>query len=244
MKDFITNHKFLLAFFIFNLLLSVITYILTILIIYDTLELVLISLFPIILITLIFFIGTKTLTKHPKITKIITITLTTLIVLCQLLSFFFILSLKYTFGNTGENYNELKDYSMAINSIHAQTCIKHFPKKIPPNAKNIKMTKTENTWFGSEYIFLKFDTDKKYINDELKKYKFKYIENGEEIKHDSAKYVLFSAGIPDENKNDFTFFIIHDRESEIPQQNSFPYHYGIIINQNKTTVIYYYINLD
>lgn len=158
MKDFITNHKFLLAFFIFNLLLSVITSILTILTIYDRLKLVLISLFPIILITLIFFIGTKTLAKHPKITQITTITLITLIVLFQLLSFFFILSLKYTFGNTGKNYDELKDYSIAIKSIHSQTCIKHFPKEIPPNAQNIKMTKTENTWFGSEYIFLKFDT--------------------------------------------------------------------------------------
>lgn len=244
MKNFITNHKFLFAFFVFILLLSVIFSISTIIITYGIFEFVLIALLPIILIALIFFIGTKTFIKHPKITKITTITLITLIVLFQLLSFLFILCINSAFSNTDENYDKVRDYSKAINSIHAQTCIMHFPQEIPENIENIKMIKSENAWFGSEDIFLKFDTNKKYIDDELKKYKFNYIENAEETEHAFAKYVLSMAGIPDENRKDFTFYIIHDRESEIPQQNTFPYHYGIITNNSKTTIIYYYMNPD
>lgn len=56
-------------------------------------------------------------------------------------------------------------------------------------------------------------------------------------------FILSETKIPYEQEKDFTFYIINDRESETPSQNSFPYHYGMATN-NETTIIYYYINPD
>jgi len=55
---------------------------------------------------------------------------------------------------------------------------------------------------------------------------------------------LGKTGIPYEKRGDFTFYIIHDYESETPRQNSFLYYYGIAVNNLKTTIIYFYKNPD
>lgn len=249
MKKFKKEHKFLFASIIFSLLVSITFSALIIMMLFDdstTLSDILvytvIPLFPTLLITLISFIAVKTFLKHAKITKIITGILITFILLLQCLIYFVIFCLGC--GMNEQYYNKPKNYIKAKNSINSQPCIKHFPEEIPKSAMNIKMEKTNNGWFGSEEIFLKFDTDKQYINNELKKYKFNYIENAEQTDHSFARDILNKAEIPYEQEKDFTFYIINDKESETPHQSSFPYHYGIITNKDRTTIIYYYMNPD
>ncbi len=248
MKQFKQEHKFLFGSIIFSLSIAIVFSILTILIFFDdstTLSDILgftfIPLLPALLIALISFIGTKTFIKYQKATKIITGILITLILILQSLIFFIVFCLAVAFHE--EYYDKTQNYSKALKSIDKPICIKHFPEEIPINAKNVKMKKSENNWFGSEEIFLKFDIDEKYIKNELKKYKYNYIESAEQTEHAFAGYILSEAKIPNEQEKDFTFYIINDRESETPHQNSFPYHYGIITN-NKTTIIYYYISPD
>ena len=250
MKKFRQEHKILFGLIIFSLLIAIIFSFSSILLFFDDdsiepskiLNYILIPLLPVLLTALISFAGAKTFTKHPKTTKIITGILTALVIFLQTLIYFVVFCFNCAFHE--KNYDKLQNYSKALNSIHAPICIKHFPQEIPKNAKNIKMKKSENAWFGSEEILLKFDIDKKYIEDELKKYKFSYIENAKQTKHAFAQYILNKADIPRDKETNFTFYIINDRESETPHQNSFPYHYGIITNDNKTTVIYYYISPD
>ncbi len=249
MKKFIQQHKLLFTSIVLSFTIAVIFSILSILTFsddYTTLSDILgftfIPLFPVLLILLISFIATKTYAKHPKITKIITGTIITLILLLQVLISFFVFSIESAFNN--KHYDKPQSYIQALHSIHRPRCIEHFPERIPPNARNIKMKKYENSWFGSEEIFLKFDIDEKYIENELKKYKFVYIENAETTEHAFAKYLLNEADVPYEQEKNFTFYIINDKQSEVPPQNKFLYHYGIITNDNKTTIIYYYINPD
>lgn len=91
--------------------------------------------------------------------------------------------------------------------------------------------------FGSEYITLKFNIDKSYIENELRKYKFIKIK----------KITPFNSPATDNyriNLDGFTLYIINDKDTENPKGHEFPYHYGIGVNKEFNQIVYYYTCRD
>ena len=190
--------------------------------------------------------------KYPKGTKVFSCITNSLILIFQM---FFIsyglMALHYISTHEdwdGNNYNNTSDYSIAKEKISCSKCIKHFPKEIPSDAKNAYFYMYTNNWFGSEGIFLVFDADKNYIEQEIKKYKYKYIvqphtddynpafknkRNSMKIQHNNDFEM---------NESDFTFYAIG---SDVALGNSGRAHeYGIGVNEKQNTIIYYYDESD
>lgn len=86
--------------------------------------------------------------------------------------FIILLCLTKNWGLNDNTYNSPNDYIKAKKEIHAQYRIGHFPSAIPNKATNVVFHKSNGAFYKSEYIILKFNIDKKYIEDELKKHKF------------------------------------------------------------------------
>ena len=195
---------------------------------------------PCLLVIFVAIISKKIYSKHPKITKFVSVVLNLFIIFVfQILTFVVFWATADMFSDKEPIfYKNIDNYKEAINSIKAQKCIEHFPKTIPDEAHNIQFNKENNSWFGSEAITLKFDINKKYIENELKKYKFNYKENinGKNL-HKIDAMMTDNGRIKPEG---FTLYVINDRESEAPKQNSFPYHYGIAVNKESSQIIYYY----
>lgn len=119
--------------------------------------------------------------------------------------------------------------------------VAHFPKHIPEGAKDVEMWGDYLSFFGSEKFLLKFNADKKYIENELKKYKFISIESYKKFEN-RLDYVIKDG--KSFKKEDFTYYIISDRENDKPTRHCFPYHYGLAINHDKTQILYYYSDPD
>ncbi len=252
LKQFKKEHKFLFSSLVFSIIIAIVYYIFYCIYFFYSIEIVLKGLFlltPVLLVALICFIVTKTFLKYPKTTKIISAILMTITI-----GYFQIFAYVVAFACASiftlePVYNTIDKYEEALQASNKQICIQHFPKKIPKNAKNIQFLRRYNNWFGSEEIYLKFDIDKNYIENELKKYKFNYKEG---VEADNAEPTLFrhhdnilvEMGIPYKKREGFTFYIIHDYESETPRQNYFLYYYGIAVNKSKTTIVYFYENPD
>lgn len=246
-QNFIKEHKFLLSAIIISLIIAFSSFILFNILYTKTLIEVLrnfIFFIPSFVVFLISLVAYKTFAIHPRITKIFSFLLNTfLIVYFQVVFFFIILFFAELFSEPYPNYADPLKYKEAIKTIKKQDCVKHFPKEIPENAKNVEFNKENNNFFGSEAIALKFDINENYIDKELKKYKFKYIEN---FNNDNQSG--YNSHNPDAMMTDggriktegFIFYIINDKESDKIMQNYFPYHYGIAVNKKLNQIIYYY----
>lgn len=243
--DLIKNHKFLFFAVVFSFLVAVFSCVYAISnikpanIIYN-----LIFFIPFLFVCLISFAACNTFKKHSMITKISSFVLNILIIgFFQIGTIIFMFMLANLFPEQDPSYQSPNNYKIALNTVWAQKCIEHFPKQIPENAKNVEFYKTNNNWFGSEAVTLKFEIDKKYIDKELKKYKFQYVENPDKLDMNEYNSHRPDAMMTDNNRiktENFIFYIINDRESEIPHQNGFPYHYGIAVNDKLNQIIYYY----
>lgn len=90
------------------------------------------------------------------------------IVLLILIFIVFLCVCAVKINTSSEISNEEKAYKEALKYITNQSGVKHFPEKIPEDARNIKIYKDAG-YFGSEKIYLKFITNKQYIQNELSK---------------------------------------------------------------------------
>ncbi len=165
--------------------------------------------------------------------------LTSVIVFCFNAFIIFIAQICITFFflafaalcNDVDLLNKIENYEKNF-SHFPQEMIVHFPKHIPGNAKNVQICSEPYSFQGSQTFVLKFDIDKEYIKNELKKYKFKYKE--------SSEHYAFWA-ITDNHRikiDDFTFYVIDgtfDRHAE---------NHGIAVNKDFSQIIYYYSNPD
>ncbi len=231
------EHPFLLSSIVISLFLAICTYL--IFAIYSEYEkyVGLIFILPTLLVILISTIAYKTSDKNPILTKIISSILNSLIIIVVQVGYglvaFFILAL----CEIDHNYDTPDNYSKALNSICYKEYIQHFPSKIPNTATDVVLYKTSSHWFGSEEIILKFKTNEYFINKELAKYSYTYIETPEkrDYRHNNFNYKL--------SMKDFTLYIINDYLSKkVPQIG--PYQYGIAINHKSKEIAYYYINPD
>lgn len=175
----------------------------------------------------------KSENKNTIIQKIITIlSLIFYFLVIGILMFFVIQN--FSFGKT---YRQPKDYQKALNQIHSQNKIIHFPSEIPNDAENIQFYSSisEN---DEEIILLKLKTNNNYINKELSKYKF--LNSDTALGTPQKIYHMYT----DNNRikiDGLTWYVINDDENRKFYQKYFPYYSGVGINKNLDEILYYYI---
>ncbi len=84
-------------------------------------------------------------------------------------------------------------------------------------------------------MYLKFDINKKYIENELKKHS--YLRTWE---YDSSQKYYYN-GI---NYSDFTFYDVGDSTQGKQLATGLPYYYGIGVNKKQSQILYYYVTID
>lgn len=201
----------------------------------------LIFLIPLIITFLITGAAVRLFEYVPNLSRILSFILNTFVILfiqiCIGLLFFYILM----FADLDAKCNQIKHYKLALSNVDLSNT-SHFPHKIPNEAKNAELKASTYSFFGSEDLYLKFDTNKEYIDKELKKYNFIKICNHDKCSDGSDNNYRYYSG--DIDIKDFTFYVINDKEHENLPEHSFPYHYGIGVNYNTNQILYYYENPD
>ena len=242
MKLFKTTHPFLFCTLIISSILSFFPCLISL--IYfepDNKMIGFIFLIPLIVVFIVCVLAINIFKYFPILSRIVSFLINCFVILfIQLFIGFFIFC--YCWGiDEEQKCNQVKHYSKALTAVNSERT-KHFPRKIPDNAKNIELKTSYMSFFGSEDIYLKFDTDKSYIDKELKKYKYVNVYiNGKCQKTCKYDHRFYNGNI---NIDGFTFYIINDRENENLPEHHFPYHYGIGVNYDKNQIIYYYEDPD
>lgn len=243
MKNILINiakeQRYLFACVTFSFLLAIVPFLFFLIELEHSKNLALIFLTPFVLLISCSFVAYYTHKKYPKATKIITIIINLFIIffiqtICGLFA-----SIHLCLFDIPKPITDIKYYQKAINEITDNYRVAHFPRSIPEKAHNTELYQESGDFFGSEYITLKFNIDKKYIEQELKKYKFiKIVPFGQGgtyfIATDNGRIKL----------DNFTFYIINDKDNENLKEHHFPYHYGIGTNKTFSQIVYYYTNPD
>ena len=146
----------------------------------------------------------------------------------------------YDIGDKGAPRKDISKYEEVLQDIGWQTRVAHFPQKIPNEAINARMIKQGSAWFGSTEFILIFSASRDFIEKEIKKYKYISIEKPAEYVHD---FELLPTNNGQINYNNFTFYVIGDKESENTSAD-YRYHRGIGVNDTKDEILYYYVNPD
>ena len=141
-----------------------------------------------------------------------------------------------------KSYNDIADYKAVKKKIGCKKCIRHFPETIPSDAKNIKFYQYNNYWWGSQGIFLKFDTNAEYIEKELEKNKgyVAIIDNKTKNFYSSPRSNITFGDSDFQNISKYIFYIIYTNK----KPSSFPEEYGLGIDYENKTILYYYHNPD
>ena len=144
------------------------------------LMLILIFIIPIITSGLIMFIGRITKENHPKITKIIANLINVPILIIHFCCVSLMLLAFWAFSDmvNDAEYTDINDYPKAIKA-YIPEAVEHFPNEIPKNASNISMLKTPSSFTGDSEFYLKFDTDKNYIDSQKNLFKYNKKFNNE-----------------------------------------------------------------
>ena len=187
-------------------------------------------LLPFIILLFFSILSTFLYEKYPKTATIISFIINAFIIfIIQIFigSIFIILSYEFNIESVSNN----PKYYTNILKYFPQENIIQFPKRIPCNAKNVQLYSEIFSFFGSQEIVLKFDADKQYIENELKKYKFK-------SKETPQHYAFSTMGGENIKIDDFTLYVIDgglDRWAK---------NYGIGVNKDFNQILYYYTNPD
>ena len=186
-----------------------------------------------LLITKFFFFDKKNkILKNTPISKIITI--------INVIFYFLLIGICFLFISYESDKQIIKNhnnYTKALQIIKQQEKITHFPKKIPSNAKKIKMY-CYTSDYGGEIFILKFDINKEYIEKELKNHKF--LNSDTPIGTAQEIYYIFN----DNNRiktDNTTWYVIDNKENKQVYKKYFPYYSSIGISNNMDFIIYYYI---
>lgn len=161
--------------------------------------------------------------------RVFTSIVNTLLVITHLCASFLCYSL-ITSDEEAYKYENPRYYSEAIKFFTDEN-VSHFPKSIPVGATKVVISAIIPTFDGSRGFALKFKTNEKYINNELKKYTFKYTANSDEY----AFRVLENERL---KVKDFVFYVIQGGVG--PRACS----KGIGVNWDNSEIIYYYSNSD
>ena len=180
-----------------------------------------IFLLPVLLIFLISAVFVRMYKQASFLNRFLLVVLNSFVIIfIQIFFCFFILILLST-CDVEDKCNQIKYYKLALSKVDQSKTL-HFPRSIP--------------------IYLKFDTSRKFIDNELKKYKFINVCKNGKCKNEKAVAYRYYSG--DIDIQGFTFYVINDRESENLPEHNFPYHYGIGVNYDTNQILYYYENPD
>lgn len=129
---------------------------------------------------------------------------------------------------------DINDYKTCLNKIEYKEVIGHFPDKFPQEAKNLKFyCYIDEIGSNGNLVLLTFETNEKYITDELQK--LEYIND--DSSHETLKNIY---PIPSEKadipQKELTFYF---KDNGKYHKNGVPYFSGIGINKNKTNILYY-----
>ena len=175
--------------------------------------------------------------KLPTISRIFSFLLnSTIIVIFQILFALIIFSFADS-CDFNDKCNKVENYQVALQQYPTKR-VAHFPDKIPPEATNIRISAETFSFFGSQSLYLVFDIDKQYIDNEIEKHSFVNIMDYAK----ASKFYGFYNNDIDFSK--YTFYVINDREHENLPGHHFPYHYGIGVNKDSNQILYYYENPD
>lgn len=196
---------------------------------------------PFFIVLLISFISVLIHRKHRFLSWIISFVLNFFVIVFVQCFFGIFIYLFLSAENTEYMFDKPQYYKETISYIYNKDKIFHFPNEIPNNAKNVEMYADVFSFFGSEEIYLAFETDKEYIDKEIKKHTYVSIEPYEKFQ---KRYWSTFYSIKNYKPEKFVFYVINDKEHENPQEHHFPYHYGIGVNKDYNQIIYYYFNPD
>ena len=136
-----------------------------------------------------------------------------------------------TFSDEQCNYDDIACYEEFLN-YYPQEYVAHLPSQIPKSAQNVEIHASTGGFHAGQSLIIKFDTNKNYIENELKKYRFKSKENPQH-------YAFRTLTDNDRIKiDDFTFYVIDGT------LDRFANNYGIGVNKSQNKIIYYYSNND
>ncbi len=173
----------------------------------------------------------------PLIAKVLSGILNSLIIMVQILGTIFLISLVHSLDEDMKSYDDPAQYQKALTSIVHPQRVAHFPSEIPSFAKDVELHKSQNSWFGSEAIILKFTATQEYIDNELEKNQFISVELPGNYAHEFDGMLTDNSRVSIEG---FTFYVLSDHYYENLHGKSFPFHYGIGINHDLNRIIYYY----
>ena len=186
---------------------------------------------PFLLVLLTTYIAIYLYKYLPKITKILTLLINLFIIIfIQIFVGIYVLAFMVLINN--DYMRDKPEFYEEVLTYFPEEKVAHFPKHIPQNAKNVEMDADMFSFQGGQSIIIKFDADKKYIENELKKHKFKSQE--------TKRYYVFNT-LTNNGRikiDDFTFYVISGNFGQ------FGRNYGIGVNKNFDKIIYYYSNPD
>ena len=189
---------------------------------------------PILAVYIVSLLAYFIFKKFSTLSRIFSALLNTTIILLQI----FVTIVTFAFCPYDEEidyteYNKVANYRQTI-LLYNHKRVAHFPAKIPKEATNIVIDARPVDYFGSQRIYLKFDINKEYINNELKKYSYIKILDYHKA---SEQYGYFASNI---DFSKYIYFVINDKAHEKLEKQDFPYHYGIATNREQNQILYYY----
>lgn len=150
----------------------------------------------------------------------------------------YVLIVGYYIYKTGFQTEEtdIKYYNSAICNCRDKEGCKHFPQKISDELPDIKFY-YYSAGLGGQTILLEFNTDKNFVDNEIKKPIYKKLSS-EEI-----NYIFVHARGNRRNiYTNFNDFYGLKRDSKKQDNNLFTGFGGIAVNKDKTKILYYHIN--
>ena len=189
---------------------------------------------PILAVYIASFLAYSIFKKFPTFSRIFSALLNTTILFLQVFVTLVTFALcPYSEEIDYTKYNKVENYKKTI-QLYNHKRVAHFPAKIPKEATSIVIDARPVDFFGSQHIYLKFDINKEYINNELKKYSYIKILD---YQNASEQYGYFANNI---DFSKYIYFVINDKAHEKLEKQDFPYHYGIATNREQNQILYYY----
>lgn len=186
--------------------------------------------------------------RYKKIAEIVSKIGNSIIIICQIVITYLTINIVYMATHDDwyyTSYNKIEDYKTAKKEISCKKCIKHFPASVPKSTDNVKFYQYISYWWGSEEIALLFKADEKFIDNEIKKYKFIKIDSPptkqKEYRNNYARNCIYS-DIEDIDENNFKFYIIGNNSTH--PHSHFTIEYGIGVNKKTNEILYYYSRPD
>lgn len=177
----------------------------------------------------------------PILKIILKIFLAIIILVIGIIAVIAIILLYFHFTSYNLKTNNIKKYEKCIKSVKYPEHIKHFPKTISKNLQDAKFYCYTSDYHG-EWVLLLLKSNKDYINQELKSYKF--INSEDKIGDYQEIYYMPSEEVGIQKNTDLTYYVLDNADNRHYHPKFFPYYNGIGVDKTMEHIFYYYITPD